>query len=73
MKTTSPISQVKIKFSRIKDGVIKHNDKMQSRKETREIKANSDFLFEIERGLEALQKGKGKKDDSLDDIFDPSK
>ena len=84
------LSEVKMKFSELVDGVVQRDDEVtitrngkpvavllstdefDSWKETQEIRSNPALLRELEEGLKAMQKGKGVKYRSLDDIFGPA-
>ena len=41
-------------------------------KETREIRANPELMREIQEGLNAIQKGRGKRYRSLNELFGPT-
>lgn len=43
----------------------------ESWKETQEIKENPELMREIREGLKTIQRGKGKKYTSLDELFGP--
>lgn len=49
--------------------VIMSAEEYEGWKETQEIKANPELMRQIQEGLKAFQKGKGRKYYSVDDIF----
>ncbi len=50
--------------------VILSAEEYEGWKETQEIKANPELMREIQEGLKALQKGKGRKYHSVSDLFE---
>lgn len=49
--------------------VLVNAEEYEGWKETQEIKANPALMREIQEGLKAIQKGKGRKYRSLDELF----
>lgn len=52
--------------------VLVNAEEYASWKETQEIKANPALVREIQKGLKAIQHGKGKKYASVEELFEPS-
>ena len=52
--------------------VLVNAEEYASWKETQEIKANPALMREIQEGLKTIQRGKGKKYASVEELFEPS-
>ena len=90
MTHTLPLSEVKMKFSRLIEDVVSKDDEIVitrngkpgavlvnasdfgSWKETQEIRADSELMGEIQKGLKALQGKHARKYTDLDKLFGPA-